>query len=129
MKFEKFTMKAQEALASSQQLAMAQSNTTVSPLHLLSILLDDDEGVVLMLLKKIGVNISRLKEMTKSEISRLPTGSAAGQMMMPDPAFGQVVLDAQNRADKMGDEYLSLEHLFISLAEMTSDAKEILSVN
>lgn len=122
-------MKAQEALASSQQLAMAQSNITVSPLHLLSILLDDDDGVVIMILKKIGVNISRLKEMVKSEISRLPTGSSAGQMMMPDPAFGQVVLDAQNRADKMGDEYLSLEHLFISLAEMQSDAKEILSVN
>ncbi|MBW8015541.1 MAG: ATP-dependent chaperone ClpB [Planctomycetes bacterium] len=129
MKFEKFTMKAQEALASAQQLAMAQSNITVSPLHLLSILLDDDEGVVIMILKKIGTNISRLKEMTKSEISRLPTGSATGQMMMPDPVFGQVVLDAQNRADKMGDEYLSLEHLFISLAEMQSDAKEILSVN
>ncbi|MCF7954946.1 MAG: ATP-dependent chaperone ClpB [Phycisphaerae bacterium] len=129
MKFEKFTMKAQEALASAQQLAMAQSNITVSTLHLLSILLDDDEGVVTMILKKIGVNISRLKEMTKSEISRLPKGSSTGQMMLPDPAFGQVVLDAQNRADKMGDEYLSLEHLFISLAEMQSDAKEILSVN
>ncbi len=129
MKFEKFTMKAQEALASSQQLAMAESNVTVSALHLLSVLLDDDDGVVLMILKKIGVNVSRLKEMTKSEISRLPTGSSAGQMMMPDPAFGQIVLDAQNRADKMGDEYLSLEHLFISLAEISSDAKEILSVN
>ena len=103
MKFEKFTMKAQEALASSQQMAMAQSNITVSPLHLLSVLLDDDEGIVIMILKKIGVNIARLKEMTKSEVSRLPKGTPAGQMMMPDPAFGQIVLDAQNRADRMGD--------------------------
>jgi len=129
MKFEKFTMKAQEALASSQQLAMAESNVTVSALHLLSILLEDDEGIVTMILKKIGVNIARISKMTKSEISRLPKGTPTGQMMMPDPAFGQIVLDAQNRADKMGDEYLSLEHLFISLAEIPSDAKEILSVN
>lgn len=129
MKFDKFTMKAQEALASAQQNAMAQSSTVVSALHLLGVLLEDDEGVITMILKKIGANISRIKEMTQSELSRIPKSASSGQMIMPDPAFGQVVLDAQNRADKMGDEYLSLEHLFISLAEMPSDAKEVLSVN
>ena len=129
MKFEKFTMKAQEALASAQQLAMAKSNVTVSALHLLSVLLEDEEGIVNILLKKIGINVSRLKKMTDSELSRLPKGSPSGQMMMPDPEFGQIVLDAQNRADAMDDEYLSLEHLFMSLSEIKSDAKEILSVN
>ena len=44
-------------------------------------------------------------------------------MIMPDPAFNQIVLDAQNRADKMGDEYLSAEHLLLSLAAVTSDAQ------
>jgi ATP-dependent Clp protease ATP-binding subunit ClpB len=48
---------------------------------------------------------------------------------MPDPSLNQIVLDAQNRAEKMGDEYLSVEHLFLSLASVDSDAKEILSVN
>ena len=122
-------MKAQEALATAQQAAMSKSNTVVSPLHLLKVLLDDDEGSVVLILKKIGTNIDRLGEMADSEVSRIPTGGVSGQMIMPDPAFGQVVLDAQNRADKMGDEYLSVEHLFISLAEVNSDAKEILSVN
>ncbi len=129
MKFDRFTMKAQEAIASTQQLAMARSHTVVSPLHLLSTLLNDSEGMVVMILKKIGTNVDRLSEMTESETARLPKGSTGGEMIMPDPAFGQIVLDAQNRADKMGDEYLSVEHLFISLADIKSDAKEILSVN
>ena len=50
MKFDKFTMKAQEALASAQQLAMAKSNTFVSAIHLLSVLLEDAEGVVVLIL-------------------------------------------------------------------------------
>ena len=129
MQFEKFTMKAQEALATAQQTAMARSHTVVSPLHLLAAILAEDDGVVVMILKKIGTSVDRVKEMTESELGRLPEGKSASQVMMPDPAFGQVVLDAQNRADKMGDEYLSVEHLFMSLAEIKSDAKEILSVN
>jgi ATP-dependent Clp protease ATP-binding subunit ClpB len=129
MKFDKFTMKAQEAIATAQQTAMAKSHTVVTCLHLLDALLADEEGIVALTLKKIGSNISRIKEMTESELGRLAQGKSTGQMIMPDPAFGQVVLDAQNRADKMGDEYLSVEHLFISLADVKSDAKEILSVN
>ena len=128
MKFDKFTMKAQEALATAQQNAMALSHTTLSPLHLLSVLCSESDGVVVLILKKIGANVSRIREMAESEIGRLPAGSSSGPIM-PDMAFGQIVLDAQNRADKMGDEYLSVEHLFISLAEIASDAKEILSVN
>ncbi|MGA1980038.1 MAG: ATP-dependent chaperone ClpB [Sedimentisphaerales bacterium] len=128
MKFDKFTLKAQEALATAQQLAMAKSHTVLSALHLLSAILEDDDGVVVMVLKKMGVNISRLKEMTESELSRLPQGRG-GNLLTPDPAFNQIVLDAQNRADAMGDEYLSVEHLFISLASVQSDAKEILRLN
>jgi len=128
MKFDKFTLKAQEALATAQQIAMAKSHTVLSALHLLSAICGDDSGVVVMILKKIGANISRLKDMTESELARLPQGQSNAQLM-PDPAFNQIVLDAQNRADKMGDEYLSVEHLFIALASAQSDAKEILRLN
>jgi ATP-dependent Clp protease ATP-binding subunit ClpB len=128
MKFDKFTLKAQEALATSQQIAMAKSHTVTSALHLLSALCSDDTGLVVEILRKIGANISRIKEMTESELARLPQGKGQAQIM-PDPAFSQVVLDAQNRADKMGDEYLSVEHLFLSLASVQSDAKEILRLN
>ena len=128
MKFDKFTLKAQEALATAQQIAMAKSHTVLSALHLLSALLDDDTGVVVMVLKKIGANISRLKDMTENELRRLPEGQG-GTGLMPEAAFNQIVLDAQNRADAMGDEYLGVEHLFIALASVQSDAKEILRLN
>jgi len=128
MKFDKFTLKAQEALATAQQIAMAKSHTVLSPLHLLSAVCGDDTGVVVMTLKKIGVNVSRLKEMIESELGRLPQGESSAQIL-PEPARNQIVLDAQNRADAMGDEYLSVEHLFIALASVQSDAKEILQLN
>jgi ATP-dependent Clp protease ATP-binding subunit ClpB len=128
MKFDKFTLKAQEALATAQQISMAKSHTMMTSLHLLSAVCIDDQGVAVEILKKIGANVGRIKEMVESELGRLPQGKSSNQLM-PDPALGQVVLDAQNRADAMGDEYLSVEHLFISLASVQSDAKEILRLN
>ncbi len=128
MKFDKFTLKAQEALATAQQIVMAKSHTVMSPLHLLSAVCNDDMGITVEIFKKIGVNVSRIKEMIESELNRLPQGKSTNQLM-PDPALSQVVLDAQNRADAMGDEYLSVEHLLISLASVQSDAKELLRLN
>jgi ATP-dependent Clp protease ATP-binding subunit ClpB len=128
MKFDKFTVKAQEAMATSQQLAMARSHTVVTPMHLLYALLEDEQGLAVMLLKKIGTNADRVKDMTESELNRQPKGQVSG-MIMPDPAYSQIVLDAQNKADKMGDEFLSIEHLLMALADIKSDAREILSVN
>jgi len=128
MKFDKFTLKAQEALATAQQIAMAKSHTVLSPLHLLSAVCGDESGVVVMILKKIGANVSRLRDMIESELQRLPQGESSTQTL-PEPVFNQIVLDAQNRADAMGDEYLSVEHLFIALASVQSDAREILRLN
>ncbi|MHC4482781.1 MAG: ATP-dependent chaperone ClpB [Planctomycetota bacterium] len=128
MKFDKFTLKAQEALATSQQIAMARHHTILSPLHLLSAVCADDAGVVVMILQKVGADISRLRDMIESELGRLPQGKG-GVQLIPDPAFNQIVLDAQNRADAMGDEYLSVEHLFIALASVEGDAREILRLN
>ncbi len=128
MKFDKLTLKAQEALATAQQIAMARSHTLLTPLHLLSALVGDNEGLANEILKKIGVNIHRLQEMTEGELGRLAQGTP-GNQIMPDPVLSQVVLDAQNKADQMGDEYLSVEHLLLSLASMDSDAREILHLN
>ena len=128
MRFDKLTLKVQEALATAQQIAMAKSHTVLSPLHLLSAVCDNENGIVIMVLKRIGTNIGQLKSMIESELGRLPHGSSGGTLM-PDPALNQIVLDAQNRADAMGDEYLSVEHIFISLASVQSDAKQILEIN
>jgi ATP-dependent Clp protease ATP-binding subunit ClpB len=129
MKFDKFTLKAQEALATAQQTAMAKQHTVLTPLHLLSALCSDAEGMAPEIFKKIGANATRIRQMADSEMDRLAQGQSAGQMIMPDPALGQIVLDAQNRANAMGDEYLSVEHLLISLSVYQSDAREILTLN
>ncbi|MFH1614234.1 MAG: ATP-dependent chaperone ClpB [Planctomycetota bacterium] len=128
MKFDKITLKAQEALATAQQRAMALSNTIVTPVHLLDAILSDEGGIAMIILQKIGANVQQIKNMTASEIAHLPKGSTDGPLM-PDPAFNQVILDAQNRADAMGDEYLGVEHLFISLAHVQSQSKEVLKLN
>jgi ATP-dependent Clp protease ATP-binding subunit ClpB len=129
MRFDKFTVKAQEAIATSQQLAMSRSHTILTALHLLYPLLDDEQGLAVLLLKTIGSNPDRVKQIAESELNRLPTGKVSGQMILPDQAYSQVLLDAQNKADKMGDEFLSVEHLLLALADIPSPAKEVLSVN
>jgi len=83
MKFDKITLKAQEALATAQQLAMAKSHTVLSPLHLLDSLLSDDEGMAVLILKKIGANVGRIKDIAQNELNRLAKGTSSGQMM-PD---------------------------------------------
>ena len=128
MRFDKFTLKAQEALATAQQIAMAKSHTVLSPLHLLSAVCSDDDGVGVMILQKIGADVGRIRGMIDAELGRLPQGQGGAQLI-PEPAFNQIVLDAQNRADAMGDEYLSVEHLFLALASVQSDAREILDLN
>ncbi|MCK4998702.1 MAG: hypothetical protein KAS23_04175, partial [Anaerohalosphaera sp.] len=87
MRYDKFTMKAQEALATAQQIAMARKNTVVTGLHLLSTMLEDREGVIVMILKKIGSNVDRLADMVESELAKMPTSTSAASMIMPDPAF------------------------------------------
>lgn len=128
MRFDKFTLKAQEALATAQQKAMANSNTVLSTLHILAALLDQSQELVTDIISKIGVSKDRLTKMANDEIKHLPTGTSSGQVF-PEQEFNSVVLDAQNRADKMGDEYLSVEHLLISLASIKSKAQEILKLN
>ena len=128
MKYDKITIKAEEALASAQQLAMAKGHTIITPLHLLHALLADKQGVATVILKKIGANTQGLGEMLESELNRLPTGSPDNQLL-PDDGFRKVVLDAQNKADNMGDEYVSVDHLLLALADVQSDAQELLSLN
>ncbi|MHC4194452.1 MAG: Clp protease N-terminal domain-containing protein, partial [Planctomycetota bacterium] len=102
MKFDRFTLKAQEVLATAQQIAMAKSHTVLTPLHLLGAICKDEEGSSAMIVKKIGGNISQIRSMAEDELGRLPQAKGDIQLM-PDASFNQVVLDAQNRADAMED--------------------------
>ncbi|MCF7975568.1 MAG: ATP-dependent chaperone ClpB [Phycisphaerae bacterium] len=127
MNSDKLTLKAQEALAASQQTAHTRSHTVLTPLHLLHALLAEDQGIPVTLIKKIGTDVQRVRDIVESELRRLPTGKV--EQIMSDPAFSQVVTEAEQRAQKRGDEYVSVEHLLMALASVKSGAKEVLSVN
>jgi ATP-dependent Clp protease ATP-binding subunit ClpA len=76
----------------------------MTPLHLLYVLLDDQEGLGVQILKKIGANVSRIQSMTDSELYRLPKGSG-GTQLMPDPAYTQVILDARSGGFRWGSTF------------------------
>jgi len=127
MRFEKFTIKAQEAVVRAQQMAQEMNHAEITPLHLLSALLGETDGVVRPLLQKLGADPDRLTQITESELERLP--KATGTQTGPSRALNDVFNHAQTDADRLKDEYVSTEHLLLALAQVKSEAKEILSVN
>jgi ATP-dependent Clp protease ATP-binding subunit ClpB len=127
MRFDKFTVKAQEAVVRAQELAQKHDNAEILPLHVLAALLGETDGVVRPLLEKIGAPVRRIAEIVTSEMDRLPkaTGTQTGSARSTQDVFN----DAQQEADRLKDEYVSTEHLLLALAKVKSEAKEILSVN
>ncbi|KPK75802.1 MAG: Clp protease ClpB [Phycisphaerae bacterium SM23_30] len=129
MRLDKFTIKAQQVIATAQEIAAHSGHGTLTPLHLLAALLRDSEGgIVVPLLQKAGCDPERIKSMTDRELQRLPKVSAAGQLAA-DQALSKVLFQANKEADSLKDQYLSTEHLLLALLEVESPAKEILSVN
>ena len=127
MRFDKFTIKAQEALQSAQNLATELQHSELQPLHLLAALLQDKEGIVRPLLSKLGVDAERIATVTQSELKRLPSISGGGQINLSREAQ-EVLTAAQKEADRLKDEYLSTEHMLLALASVKSPAKEVLSL-
>jgi len=127
MRFDKFTIKAQEAVARAQELAQQRNHSEIMPMHLLAAMLAETEGVVGPILQKVGANIGRVQQMIDSELERLP--KATGTQLGLARATQDVLNAAQKEADRLKDEYLSTEHLLLTLSEAKSEAKEILSLN
>src|SRR5215207_6427397 len=127
MRFDKYTIKAQEAVVRAQDLARRHDHAEILPIHLLAALLGEDEGVVHPLLQKIGANAGRVRQVVDSELEKLPkaTGTQTGLARSTQDVFAA----AQKEADRLKDEYVSTEHLLLALAEVKSEAKEILSLN
>ncbi|OHA64780.1 MAG: ATP-dependent chaperone ClpB [Candidatus Wildermuthbacteria bacterium RIFCSPHIGHO2_02_FULL_49_9] len=123
-----FTHKAQEALFQAQNLAQERGQQQVDALHLLHSLLSQEESVVLTLLQKIGADAEGLKRKAEVALERLPVVSAAnplGQFYLTQD-LAKVLERARQEASKMGDEYVSVEHLFLALLDTDSKAKETL---
>ena len=123
-----FTHKAQEAILAAQDLAREKGQQQIDALHLLYTLLSPEESIVLNLLERIGADIDGLKKKTKSALDRIPqiaTPQTFGQFYLTQD-MAKVLDKARQEAMKMGDEYISVEHLFLALLNTETKAKEIL---
>ncbi|HDG97687.1 MAG TPA: ATP-dependent chaperone ClpB [Desulfobacterales bacterium] len=118
MRLDKFTLKAQEAIQASQQIAERFGNQQIEPEHIVRAILDQKEGVIPPLLAKIGANQAQLIEAFEAAIDKFPkvSGAAMGQLYISSRTKN--VLDrAFAEAEQMKDEYVSLEHILLAVTE------------
>ena len=114
--FDKFTVKAQEAVQGAQSFAAERNQQSVEPLHLLVALLREKDGVVRPLLTKLGINIPQLEGIVDAEVKRLPAVSGVGGGEYLSNELKAAFDAAQERARQMRDDYVSTEHLLLALA-------------
>jgi ATP-dependent Clp protease ATP-binding subunit ClpB len=121
IKWEKLTVKSQEAVQGAVSHASENGNPEVLPLHLMAALLEDREGVVIPVLDKIGVPVQQLLSAINSAINKLPKVQGGAQ-----PGLAQttqkVLEQAFKEADNFKDDYVSTEHLLLALAKQKGDA-------
>lgn len=130
MRLDKFTIKAQEAVQEAQELAESKRQQQILAIHLLEVLLTQEQGIVVPILKKLGINTNTLLDKTMDAVNRLPQVTGTG---VPGQAYVSAELRdvfnlAWDEASKLKDEYLSTEHLLLALAGLkNTSAGRILS--
>lgn len=127
MRLDKFTIKSQEALGEAQRLAEGMGHQQVEPEHLLLALMDQQDGVVSPILQKLGVDSNLVKSQVDSELGRRPKISGAGVASYVAQELKQVLDNAFVEADRLKDEYISTEHLLISLTSGDSTVARIMA--
>ena len=115
MRLDKFTLRGQEAIQSGIELAERNQNQQVEPEHLLCAMLEQAEGIVRPLLGKLGANVQVVLNDCQAAIARLPKVQGGQQYF--SPRLSQIFTAAQKRAENMQDEFISTEHLLLSIAE------------
>jgi ATP-dependent Clp protease ATP-binding subunit ClpB len=127
-RFDKLTLKAQEAVVRAQELATDRGNAQIDPLHLLAALLTENDGIVGPILERVGVNLQHLDSIVQAELEHFVQVSG-GAPPQGSRELNQVLEAAQREADGMKDEFVSTEHLLLALAKVDSKAKNILKLN
>ena len=116
MNFERLTVKAGEAIQAAATAARQAGNPSIEDLHLLAALLAQDEGIVVPVLQKVGVNVSRLRQEVEAATGRLPKQYGGSQPTISREL--NAILDrAEQEARDLKDEYVSTEHLLLALAQ------------
>lgn len=125
MRPDRFTTAAQQALSNAQSSAMSAGHPEVSALHVLEGLLEDRQGNAWSILQSAGVEPLRLQQAVREQLARLPkTSSGAGSA---GRALMELLADADKQAKKLGDAYISSEHLLLSAAAVGGQGKDVLA--
>src|SRR5467141_1517430 len=120
LRFEKMTVKAQEALQKAQEIAGSRENQQIEPIHLLAALVQQPDGVVPPLLARLGIRPEALTQEIEREIGRLPRVTGFAQQHMGKP-LNDVLERAFDEAQRFKDEYVSTEHMFLAIARQDRD--------
>jgi ATP-dependent Clp protease ATP-binding subunit ClpB len=120
-KWEKLTVKSQQAVQAAASLAAENGNPEVLPMHLLAALLEDREGVVLPVLEGAGVRVQQLLAGANAAISKLPKVSGANAQPSMAASLQKILDRASKEADSFKDDFISTEHLLLALTEAKGD--------
>ncbi len=127
MQADRFTVKAQEAVAAAQRLAASQGNTELAPAHLLVALLAEDEGFAARLVVKVGADLESARSRALAAVESLPTVSGdAPPEQRPSRGLVETIKRAEREAAAGGDEYISTDHLLLALADDASGVSDAL---
>src|SRR5712691_11017402 len=121
IRFDKLTLKGQEALQAAQSHAQEKNNPQVAPEHLLWALIEQKDGVVLPVLQKLGANLQTIARDLADAMAKLPKVQGQAELYM-SPTLSRILEDAQKEADQFKDEYISTEHLLIALSNAKGEA-------
>ena len=132
MQPDRFTIKSQEALQAAQQLADQRRNPQTMPEHLLAVLLEQDGGIVVPVLRKLGVEPAAVRSHANAALQALPALSTPGGAEEPAGGSGelvQILRGAESEMRELKDEYVSTEHLILALAAHPGAAGDALRSN
>lgn len=124
MNLNQFTVKSQEAIQKAQQIAMEFGNQSIEPQHLLEGIFQSDENISSFLLKKSEADANLVRERNRESIEGL--SKVEGGNLYLSQSANKVLLEAPNIAKKMGDEYVTIEHLWLALIEVNSPVSTLL---
>lgn len=124
MNLNQYTTKSQEAIQKAQQIALDFGNQSIEPQHLLEGILQVDENISAFLMKKSEADLNLIREKNRENLENLP--KVQGGNIYLSQSANKVLLDAPNVAKKMGDEFVTIEHLWLSLLDVNSEVSKIL---
>ena len=124
MNLNQYTVKSQEAIQKAQQIAMEFGNQSIEPQHLLEGIFQVDENISEFLLKKSEAELNLVRDRNRENIEKL--AKVEGGNIYLSQSANKILLDAPNVAKKMGDEFVTIEHLWLSLIDVNSDVSKIL---